>query len=93
MKHKYGVLETTYTDGTTVFFPQSYDWWHGWRFIAYADPHNPDCPVRYALKSREEAEDVIRRLIESQRTGKAPGRPATVERVRFHRLKHLDWRS
>ena len=33
MKVKYRVLESRYSDGSVRFFPQSGDWWHGWRFF------------------------------------------------------------
>jgi len=34
MKKKYRVLEKRYSDGNVRFFPQSGDWWHGWRYFA-----------------------------------------------------------
>ena len=34
MKTKYRIIESRYSDGSVRFFPQSGDWWHGWRFFA-----------------------------------------------------------
>ncbi len=67
MKVKYRVLESRYSDGSVRFFPQSYDWWHGWRFYAnsqWSDFDNRGPGIRIWFDTLEKAETFLTREIE-----------------------------
>lgn len=71
MKIKYRVLESRYSDGSVRFFPQSYDWWHGWRFYAnsqWSDFDNRGPGIRVWFDTLEKAEAYLKRQIEWRKT-------------------------
>lgn len=69
MKKKFRILEKRYSDGGVGFFPQSGDWWHGWRYFAdnsscraWDEPH-----LWLSYDTYEEAEKWIRREMAAAR--------------------------
>ena len=77
VKKKFRILEKRYSDGRVGFFPQSGDWWHGWRYFAdnsscraWDEPH-----LWVSYDTYEEAEKWIRREMAAAREiaeGKRP---------------------
>ena len=67
MKVKYRVLESRYSDGSVRFFPQSYDWWHGWRCYGqrfWTSWSNSSSSAPIWFDSLEKAETFIGKQIE-----------------------------
>lgn len=71
MKVKYRVLESRYSDGSVRFFPQSGDWWHGWRFYGlntWSAFNNRGNRVHVCFDTLEHAEAYLKRQIEWRKT-------------------------
>lgn len=76
MRKKYRVLEKRYSDGVVRFFPQVYDWWHGWRYFSNLNSyHSADEPHCWLWgDTLEKAKNWLLKEIELRRTAQAPER-------------------
>lgn len=71
MKIKYRVLESRYSDGSVRFFPQNYDWWHGWRFYGqrfWTNWSNNERSAPIWFDSLEKAEKYLHKQIDWLKT-------------------------
>lgn len=77
LKKKYRILEKRYSNGDVGFFPQSGDWWHGWRYFTVPSSRRGcDEPSSWlSYDTYEEAEKWLKREMTAYRAiadGKRP---------------------
>ena len=90
MKIKYRVLESRYSDGSVRFFPQNYDWWHGWRFYgqrfwtSWSNSGMVSAPIWF--DSLEKAEAYLHKQIDWLKTF---GRKTKPRGVYVHQVKEI----
>ena len=88
MKSKFRVEEKIYDDGQVRFFPQTGDWWHGWRYYADYSAWDPYSFMRVSFDSLDQANDYLERQRDAVKQGMKPAstRRFCVKSV-FHNLK------